>query len=106
MKTDRNCKSGAVVGLALLLFAATASQAQQAMTIEELEAYIEEQKSALGEVEANREKTAEEVEKLQAALAIEEEKRSAVETEIDSLCKEQEEIKGGSYDDCMKDFSS
>jgi len=106
MKTDRCSKSGVVPGLAMLLLAATATQAQQAMTVEELEAYIEEQKAALVEVEANREKTTEEVEKLQADLAVEEEKRGSVEKEIDSLCKEQEEIREGSYDDCLKDFSS
>jgi peptidoglycan hydrolase CwlO-like protein len=106
MKTDRYGKSGVIPGLVMLLFVATASQAQQAMTVEELEAYIEEQKAALAEVEANREKTVEEVEKLQADLAAEEEKRSSVEEEIDSLCKEQEEIREGSYDDCLKDFAS
>ena len=78
-----------------------AAQAQQKeLSVEELEKYIEEQKAALSEVEANREETEAKARKVRDALAEQDARRARVQEELETLCKEQEEIKPGTYDDC------
>ena len=87
-----------LVALAMLTPVAIAQQ--QSMTIEELEQYIEEQKAALEEVKANREETEKKALEVREALEVQEARRTLVEEELEMLCKQQEELKPGSYEDC------
>lgn len=73
---------------------------QQEMTIEELERYIAEQKAALQQVKENRDITEQKAREVREALAEQEARRALVEQELDALCKEQEELKPGSFEAC------
>lgn len=96
------------IGLAILLTTASfSSYAQQkAMTIEELETYIGEQKAALDKVKANRDETEQKALEIQDALAEQDARRLAVEKELEALCNEQEELKPGSLDSCKQNSES
>ena len=85
-----------------LMSAPAIVSAQQQLSVEELEKKVEEQRIALEEAIANREATAAQAEEIQAALDESEESRLAVEAKIETLCKEQEELNAGSFDECMK----
>jgi len=73
---------------------------QQEMSVEELEKYIEKQKAALAEVEANRDETESKAREVRDALAEQEARRERVREELEALCKEQDAIDPGSYEDC------
>jgi len=88
-----------------LLVLPTVALAQQNMTVEELEQYIEEQKAALAQVEANRAETAKKAEEVNAALREQEARRSEIEAEFKALCEEQEKLKPDSFDECMAELS-
>lgn len=81
------------------------ASAQQTMTVEELENYIEEQKAALAQVEANRAETAQKAEEINTALEEQQARRAEIEAEFKSLCEEQEKLKPGSLDACMAALS-
>ena len=84
-----------------------AVQAQQKeLSVEELEKYIEEQKAELAEVEANRDETEAKARKVRDAMAEQDARKARVQEELNALCKEQEEINPGSYDDCAVDVGS
>ncbi len=85
------------------LLAPVALQAQTQLTVEELEKYIEEQKAALDAVKANRGETEKKAQEVNEALAEQEARQAMVEEELEALCKEQEELKPGSYDTCKLD---
>lgn len=97
--------------LAITLMAATgvllmpgAVTAQQQMTVEELENYIAEQKAALEAVKSNRDETERKAQEVRETLAEQAERQAMVEEELEALCKEQEELKPGSYEQCRAAF--
>lgn len=75
--------------------------AQQEGDVEELQKLLDQQKEALAEVEANRTATEAQAQQARDALAEHEKRKAKIEEEFDALCKEQEALKSGSYDDCM-----
>lgn len=78
-----------------------AVQAQQKeLSVEELEKYIEEQKAELAKVEANREETEAKAREVRDAIAEQDARKARVQEELNALCKEQEEITPGTYDEC------
>ena len=87
--------------LALFLSVPVLAAAQQKqLSVEELEAYIAEQKIVLEEAQANRDKTQKKVDKVMEALVEQDARKARVEEELEALCKEQEELKPGTYEDC------
>lgn len=77
------------------------SDAGTEMTLEQLEAYIAEQKAALETVIENRDLTAEKAESVNEALAAAEAREAEVQAELEALCEEREEIEAGSKGDCL-----
>ena len=69
------------------------------MTLEELEAYIEEQKAALERVERNRELTREKEAKVREELERREARRQELEAELETLCEERAGVDAGSLPD-------
>ena len=67
----------------------------QSMTLEELEAYIAEQKAALERVEKNREITREKERKVREELERREARREALEQELRTLCEERAALAAG-----------
>ena len=90
----------ASAALTLSLLTTVVGAQQKSMTIEELEQYIEEQKATLAEVKANREDTQKKAQEVRDALEEQDARRALIEEELDILCKEQEELKPGTYDEC------
>jgi len=86
---------------ALLALSTSVAVAQQVPSLEDLEKQVAEQKAALEEAIANREATAAKAQEIQDMLNESEEKREVIEAELDALCKEQEELKAGTYDECL-----
>ena len=84
-----------------LIAGAGAVNAQQAVNVEELEKLLEQQKEALAEVEANRSATESQAQQARDALAEQEKDKAKIEEEFETLCKEQEVLKPGSFDECM-----
>jgi predicted phage gp36 major capsid-like protein len=79
---------------------------QKQLSVEELEAYIAEQKVVLEEARANRDKTQQKVEKVREALDEQDARKLRVEEELETLCKEQEELNPGSYNNCKSHSNS
>lgn len=77
--------------------------AQQGASAEDLQKLLDQQKESLAEVEANREATEAQAQQVRDALAEQEKRKSKMEAEYEALCKEQEALKPGSYNDCMSD---
>lgn len=96
---------GLLLGLCLCIPVVAAAQQKQ-LSVEELETYIAEQKIVLDEVLDNRDKTQKKVDKVKQALAEQEARKALVEEELETLCKEQEELKPGTYEECKSNSSS
>ena len=75
---------------------ATAQQSDggQSMTLEQLEAYIAEQKQALERAEENRRITREKEERVLEELARREARRQELEQELEALCEERAAVAG------------
>ena len=85
---------------------ATAAQAQQkSMTVEELEQYIAQKKAALDQVKQNRDITNDKVRKVNQALESQQQRHAGVESEVQALCREQDELKPGTLDDCLAELT-
>lgn len=99
-----------LLAAALLVCTACAPSAvmsqQKAMSVEELDQYIQEQKAALKEAISNRDETAAKAREVQEALAEQDARRELLEMEVEELCLEHEAVESGSYDDCKAQFSS
>ena len=80
--------------------------AQQDMSVEKLEEYIQEQKALLEETIGNRDDTKAKVEDVKEELAEQEARREQLEAEVDELCQQLDQADPGSYDDCKAQFSS
>jgi len=90
--------------LGCVLFS-SAALAQQSMTVEELEAYIEKKKSELTEALAQRDQTAEKQAALEAQRAEQVARQERLEKELRELCDEREEAEPGSLDGCLKEMN-
>jgi septal ring factor EnvC (AmiA/AmiB activator) len=95
-----------LTGTLAMTLASSPASAQQQLSVEELEAYIAAQKAALDKVRANRKETEKKVQEIQEALTEQGARRARVEQELETLCKEQEELKPGTYDDCRAQSDS
>jgi hypothetical protein len=93
-----------LVGVTLSSMTAVAQQKQ--MSVEQLEQYILEQKSALEEAIANREATEAKAREVEEALAEQAARREQLEKEVDELCLEHDAVEAGSYDDCKAQFAN
>jgi len=82
------------------------SAQQKEMTLEELEQYISEQKDALDLAKQNRDETKAQVEEAKSALEEQDLRHEELLEEVDSLCREQEDLQPGSFADCIEKFSS
>ena len=101
----RKVLASVLLALSLIIPVMAAAQQKQ-MSVEELEAYIAEQKIVLEEAQANRDKTQKKVDKVMEALAEQDARKALVEEELEALCKEQEELKPGTYEDCKAQTDS
>lgn len=90
----------ASAALTLTLLTTVVGAQQKSLSIEELEQYIEEQKATLADAQANRDVTEKKAQEIRDALEEQEARRALVMEELDMLCKEQEELKPGTYDEC------
>ncbi len=97
--------SSVLLALSLSLPVLAAAQQKQ-LSVEELEAYIAEQKIVLEEALANRDKTQKKVDKVKESLAEQDARKARVENELEALCKEQEKLKPGTYEDCKSHSDS
>ncbi len=97
--------SSVLLALSMSVPVLVAAQQKQ-LSVDELEAYIAEQKIVLEEAQANRDKTQEKVDKVKEALAEQDARKALVEEELEALCKEQEELKPGTYEDCKSHSDS
>ena len=93
--------------LALAAFAAVplgaqdTDTAERAMTVEELERFIEQRKAALERVRENREITADKANEVERALAEQRERQRAAEDELETLCRERDALEPEGYENCM-----
>jgi len=77
------------------------SDGVRSMTLEELEAYVGEQKAALDSVIESREVTESKARELEARLAERESKIAQTRHELETLCEEREAIDPGTLADCL-----
>ena len=87
------------------LFFASAVQAQQEMSVEELEAFILEKKAALDASVEDRDSNMEEQKKLGSMLEEQEAKQKKIEQELRALCDEREEAEPGSLSACLDEMN-
>ncbi|MFK7890808.1 MAG: hypothetical protein AB8B63_08335 [Granulosicoccus sp.] len=98
---------GGLVRKAALITAFCASlgagmaQAQQNLNTEQIERQLQQLLSSLAEAEANRQATGAQAEQIRKVLVEHEKHKANVEAELEALCKEQEELKPGTYDNCI-----
>ncbi len=83
-----------------------ASAQQQEMSVEELEAFVEEQKQLLEEAKANREETESRANAVREALAEQEARREQLEKEVTDLCQELVDAGETTMDECKANFGS
>ena len=97
----------AVTLLVCVTLASLGAVAQQTeMSVEQLEAYIQEQKDALEQAIFSRDQTEAKVREVQEAMAEQDARREQLQNEVDELCLEREAIDVGSYDDCKAQFGN
>ena len=94
-----------VTAVAGCLLFASVSHAQQAMTVEELEAFIKEKKEALSATEQDRDANLEKKEKLESMMAEQAERQEKSEQELRSLCDEREAAEPGSLSQCLSELN-
>jgi len=91
------------VALGLLMLSVGAS-AQQSMSVDELEAYIEKKKDELNAAVEQREETAMKQEALEEKRAEQLARQERIEQELRKLCDEREEAKPGSKAACLQEM--
>ena len=79
---------------------------QTEISVEQLEAYIQEQKDALEQAIFNRDQTEAKVREVQEAIAEQDARREQLQNEVDQLCLERDAVDAGSYDDCKAQFGN
>ena len=96
-----------VAGLmAAATWASSVSAQQNAMTLDELEAYVQQQRIELEEAIANRDENRARVEELQIALQEQSERRELLQSEVESLCQEHDDVEPGTFSECMDQYGS
>lgn len=96
-----------IAGIAAMTVAlATPVVAQDAASLEELEKQVEQQRVALEEAIANREKTAAKAKTIKERLSESEKRQKLVEEELEALCAEQEELQAGTLESCLNSSDS
>lgn len=97
--------TAAVVAFGIAVSAPVFAQdgdAQEGLTVEELEAYIAEQKEALETVKENRELTQNKIDEVQKSLDVAAAREEAVKAELEALCDEREQLEAGSGATCRE----
>jgi septal ring factor EnvC (AmiA/AmiB activator) len=82
--------------------AAAQSEGGTAMSLDELEAHIAEQKAALDTVIENRELTARKAESISEALEQAKAREAEVQAELETLCDDREKLEPGTKEACLK----
>jgi len=91
--------------IAITLFAlSSVAYAQEALSVEELEALLERKKAALDGSIEEREVTAEKQREIVGLLAIQDAENEEIEEELRILCKEHDEVESGSLEECLVDM--
>jgi len=92
--------------LAATLVVCTAGvQAQQNMSVEELEAYIAEKKAELAATLEQRNRTAEMQQAVEQQISQKDKRKSEIEQEMRNLCAERESITPGSLQACLVEMN-
>jgi len=88
-----------------LLFICGAANAQQSMTVEELEDFILKKKSELSESIEQRDKTLDKRAELEQKRTEQAEREQALQDELRSLCEERDAVEPGSLDECLAELN-
>lgn len=78
-----------------------ASPDPMAMTVDELEAYIAAQQAELEKALVSRDRARAQTEELGERLAAQQQRQDDLRAELETLCRSQDELKPGSFDDCV-----
>lgn len=89
-----------ITGFCAILTAGV-TQSQQNLSTEQIEKQLQQLLSSLAEAEANRQATDAQAEQIRKVLEEHEKHKAKVEAELEALCREQEELKPGTYDNCI-----
>ena len=87
------------------LLLACSAGAQQAMSVEDLEALIQEKKDALTESEEDRDANLEKQKELQAKVDEQAARQEKIEQELRSLCEERDQAQPGSLAACLAEMN-
>lgn len=87
-----------------LLTIALNATAQQSMTVEELEAYIEQKRTELDAAIDQRDVTLEKQAELDQKRAEQEARQQKLEEELRTLCEEREAAEPGTLEACLKEM--
>jgi len=93
-----------MIGSGLLLICA-AVNAQQSMSVQELENFILKKKSELSEAIEQRDETLDKRAELEKKRAEQAERQEAIEQELRTLCEERDAAEPGSLDDCLAELN-
>ncbi len=95
-----------IVLFALTLCSASSVLSQSGEDIESLKAKLEEAQAQLKADLANKEKTDAIRQEIEDKLSARQARESEILEEFETLCNEQEELKAGSFNDCMAGFNN
>jgi len=102
-KLAKTALKATIVGTGLL-FICSAANAQQSMTVEELEDFILKKKSELSESIEQRDATLDKRAELEQKRAEQAEREKALQDELRSLCEERDAVEPGSLDACLAEL--
>lgn len=103
---SRSSRLGVSVGvLCVVLLGAGSAMAQQSMTVEELEAYIEKKKQALQDAIDQREATLKEKQTIEKQREEQQARQQQIEQELRDLCEEREATEPGSLQACLEELN-
>ncbi len=103
---SRSSRLGLAVGvLCFALLGAGSAMAQQSMTVEELEAYIEKKKQALQNAVEQRDATLKEQEAIEKQREEQQARQQQIEQELRELCEQRETTEPGSLQACLEEMN-
>lgn len=88
-----------------LLLIGTVANAQQSMSVEELENFILKKKSDLDRAIEQRDETIDKRAELEKKLTEQAQRQQEIEQELRTLCEERDEAEPGSLDACLKELN-
>lgn len=94
-----------VVVFCVALFGAGTTTAQQSMTVEELEAYIEKKKQSLQNAVDQREATLKEQQAIEKQREEQQARQQQIEQELRDLCEQREATEPGSLQSCLEELN-